>query len=123
MFCLDFVYTPIDEHLSLDEHIVPFKWKSSLKQYNPKKPKKWGYKIFVLSDYKGIAYNFKNYDGPLLAMPGNKDIGDSGNIVMQFASVIPKNQGHKLYFDNWFTSVNLEVEREKIGIHSLGTVR
>ena len=42
-----FQSTPIDEHLSLDEQIVPFKGKSSLKQYNPKKPKKWGYKIFV----------------------------------------------------------------------------
>ena len=56
-------------------------------------------------------------------MPGNKDIGASGNIVMQLDSVIPKNQGHKLYFYNWFTSINLQVELEKIGIHSLGTVR
>ena len=56
-------------------------------------------------------------------MPENKDIGSSGNIVMQLASVIPKNQDHKLYCDNWFTSVNLHVELEKIGIHSLGTVR
>ena len=56
-------------------------------------------------------------------MPGNKDIGASGNIVMQLASLIPKNQGHKLLFDNWFTSVNLQVQLEKIGIHSLGTVR
>ena len=118
-----FQRTPIDYHLSLDEQIVPFKGKSGLKQYNPKKPKKWRYKIFVLSDYKGIVYNFQIYDGPLLAMPGNKDIGTSGNIVMQLASVIPKNQGHKLCFDNWFTSVNLQVEPEKIGIHSLGTVR
>ena len=56
-------------------------------------------------------------------MPGNKEIGASVNIVMQLASVIPKNQGHKLYFDNWFTSVNLQVELKKIVIHSLGTVR
>ena len=55
-------------------------------------------------------------------MPGNKDIGASGNIGMQVASVIPKNQGHKWYFDNWFTSVNLQVELEKIGIHRLGIV-
>ena len=35
-----FQSTPIDEQLSLDEQIVPFKGKSSLKQYNPNKPKK-----------------------------------------------------------------------------------
>ncbi|XP_047116200.1 piggyBac transposable element-derived protein 3-like [Schistocerca piceifrons] len=30
---------------------------------------------------------------------------------------------HKLYFDNWFTGVRLEVELGKMGIQSLGTVR
>ena len=55
-------------------------------------------------------------------MQGNKDIGASGNIVMQVASVIPKKQDHILYVDNWFTSVNMQVGLEKIGIHSLGTV-
>ena len=58
-----------------------------------------------------------------MAMPDNKDICASGNIVMQLASVNSKNQGHKLYFDNWFTSINLQVELENIGIHSLGTLR
>ena len=105
--------TPIDEHLSIDEQIAPFKGKSSMKQYNPTKPKKWRYKIFVLSDYKGIVYNSQIYDGSRLAMPGNKDIGASGNLVMQLASELLKNQCHKLYLDNWFTGVNLQVELEK----------
>ena len=33
------------EKLCIDERIVPFKGKSGLKQYNPQKPKKWGYKL------------------------------------------------------------------------------
>ncbi|XP_059160673.1 piggyBac transposable element-derived protein 3-like [Physella acuta] len=33
---------PKSEMLSIDEQIVPFKGRSSLKQYNAKKPKKWG---------------------------------------------------------------------------------
>ena len=31
---------PFEEHLAVDEQIIPFKGKSSLKQYNPKKPHK-----------------------------------------------------------------------------------
>ena len=34
--------------------MVPFKGKSYLKQYNPQKPKKWDYKIYVLSGIDGI---------------------------------------------------------------------
>lgn len=36
---------------------------------------------------------------------------------------MPRNHFHKVYFDNWFTSIQLQVELEKIGILSLGTVR
>ena len=34
-----------------------------------------------------------------------------------------RHMNHKVYFDNWFSSVNLLVELEKMGIHPLGTVR
>jgi len=39
---------PMEEHISVDEQIVPFKGRSCLRQYNPKKPHKWGYKLWVL---------------------------------------------------------------------------
>ena len=38
------------ENLSLDESLIKFKKRSSLKQYNPMKPIKRGYKIWCLSD-------------------------------------------------------------------------
>ncbi|KAJ8928076.1 hypothetical protein NQ314_019390 [Rhamnusium bicolor] len=40
---------PKEEHLTIDDQIVPTKTRSSMKQYNPKKPHKWGFKVFVLS--------------------------------------------------------------------------
>lgn len=51
------------------------------------------------------------------------DIGASGNIILRLASIIPGNQSHKLFFDNWFTSVDLQTILQKRKIHCVGTVR
>lgn len=45
-----------------------------------------------------------------------QSVGVSGNVVIRLSEVIPKNQFHKLYFDNWFTSLQLAVELAKVGI-------
>ena len=34
-----------------------------MKQYLPNKPKKWGFKLFVLCDTTGYAYKFDIYSG------------------------------------------------------------
>ncbi len=99
-----------------DEQIVPFKGKSSLKQYNPKKLKKWCYKICVMCDSAGIVYNFFIYTGTISAASTFPDIGASGNAVLQLAQIIPKNKNYLLYFDNWFCSIKLQVILAKIGI-------
>ena len=87
------------------------------------KPKHWGYKIFILADQHGIVDNFDVYTGSIQPWPGFPDIGVSGNIVLKLASVIPTNISHKLFFDNWFCSVDLQVLLEKEKIHSVGTMR
>ncbi|MGH0142404.1 UNVERIFIED_CONTAM: hypothetical protein FKN15_076157 [Acipenser sinensis] len=117
-----FKATPMDEMLCVDEQSVPFKGKSAMKQYNPKNPKRWGYKVFVLSDSNGILYNFDIYAGSISPVDGMPDIGASGNVVLQLASIIPDNLSYKIFFDNWFCSVDLPVALQK-KIHSLGTVR
>ncbi|XP_063921127.1 piggyBac transposable element-derived protein 3-like [Zophobas morio] len=109
--------------LCVDEQIVPYKGRSALKQYNPKKPNKWGYKIFVLCDSSGLVHNFEIYTGKILPTPGKEDIGASGNIVLRLASVIPQHKNYLLFFDNWFTSVKLLTSLQEDGIYSLGTVR
>ena len=50
-----------EEYNLVDEHITSTKLKSSLKQYLPKKPHKWVYKVFAHCEIKGIIYNFKVY--------------------------------------------------------------
>ena len=51
---------PQEVHLSVDEMMVPYKGKKAgnLRQYLNKKPKKWGFKFFVLSGVSGMVYDF-----------------------------------------------------------------
>lgn len=114
---------PQDQMLSVDEQIVPFKGRSSLKQYIPRKPYKWGYKIFVLCDTKGLVHSFDIFAGKTNPAPREPDIGGSGNIVLKLAQVVHGGVNHLLYFDNWFSSVNLLVALAKKGIPALGTVQ
>ncbi|KAH8027792.1 hypothetical protein HPB51_010306 [Rhipicephalus microplus] len=114
---------PKSQKLCVDEQLVPFKGRSSLKQYLPNKPKKWSYKLFLLCDERGIMYNFEVYTGKSLPQQGFPDIGASGNIVLQMASIVPRGLDYILYFDNWFCGVDLQVVLKKVGISSVGTVR
>jgi len=55
------------------------KARNILKQYMPNKPHMWGYKLFVLCDYKGYSYNLEVYTGQENNPKFNYiDIGDSG---------------------------------------------
>ena len=77
------------ENLSIDEQMVPFKARSRLKQYNPQKPKKLGYKRYVLTSPEGQICNFEVHTGAIEMFPGQRDLQASGNIVMHLLSCIP----------------------------------
>ena len=48
-----FISLKHEEIMCIDEQVVPFKGRSLLKQYNPQKPKKWGYKCYILASIDG----------------------------------------------------------------------
>ena len=48
---------------SVDESMVLFKDRSSLKQYNPMKPTKRSYKIWCRADMSGYVYELELYQG------------------------------------------------------------
>ena len=54
--------TPEEFH-SIDEQIIPFKGRHSSKQYIPKKPKPWGFKVWVRAGSSGYTYRFELYQG------------------------------------------------------------
>jgi len=116
---------PMEEHVSVDDQIVPFKGRSCLRQYNLKKPHKWGYKLWVLCGASGYAYDLEVYTGKSdnVVMDGEVDCGASGNVVVRLARSVPMGISHKLFFDNYFTSPDLQVYLAKQGIYCVDTVR
>lgn len=116
---------PKEEFLAVDEQIIPTKCRHELKQYNPAKPHKWGYKNQVLSGVSGFSYDFDIFAGDQsnIYPSGAPDLGVSSNVVSRLVNTVPRHVGHKIFFDNWFNSINLQVYLYKNGLLPLGTVR
>ncbi|CAG4938749.1 unnamed protein product [Parnassius apollo] len=114
-----------EEYLAVDEQIIPTKARHQLKQYNPAKPHKWGYKNQVLSGVSGFSYDFDIFAGDQSNIfPSDApDLGVSSNVVTRLTSTVPRNVNHKIFFDNWFNSIKLQVYLYKNGLLPLGTIR
>ena len=67
----------------------------------------------------GICYDFVFYTGKA----SKTEYGFCTNIVLELSETIPRLMNHKLFFDNYFTTIRLLVELKKLGILSVGTVR
>lgn len=116
---------PVEERLAVDEQMCSTKARHHLRMYMPAKPHKYGFKLFVLAGMTGYAYNFEVYTGQENAdiRDGEPNLGASGNVVLRLARIIPRGGNYKIYFDNYYTSVQLLVYLSTQGILSLGTVR
>ena len=106
-------YQP-DCSVSLDEGLMPFKGRLSMKVYNPKKPHKYGVKLYMLCESKsGYVINFITYAGFSSSLR---------NIV--FSLMEPYlNKGYHVYMDNFYNSVALAEELYANGTHCSGTMR
>ncbi|CAK1582202.1 unnamed protein product [Parnassius mnemosyne] len=115
---------PLEKQLRVDEQICSTKARNMLKRYNPKKPHKWGYKLYVLSGVSGFAYTIEIESGKEnVVRPDEPDLGASSNVVVRLSRMIPRHQNYRLYFDNYFTSLHLLEYLAKEGILGLGTIR
>ena len=84
----------------VDEQMIPFKGSSSLKQYMPNKPHKYGYKVFVLCNSKGIMHNFELYAGKISTPKNCVNLRASSNIAIKLAQAIPLDKNFLMYFEN-----------------------
>ena len=108
------------KHLAIDEQMVPYFGKNSLKQYIRGKPVKFGMKLWVLASSDGFPFDFEVYTGKEgIAQKGL--VGE--RVVMNFAEKIPNKRHHCLYTDNFFTSANLLSMTSSLELRHTGTVR
>lgn len=117
---------PREEHLAIDEQMIPTKARTSgIRQYNAKKPHKWGYLNYVLSGASGFSYDFDIFTGKHSSnIPENcPDLGATGNVVTRLLDSVPKHLNHKLFIDNWYTSLKLVAHLHSTGILTLGTIQ
>ena len=107
---------------SIDEQIIPAKTKRSggVRQCNPKKPHKWGFKNLVRAGKSGIIYDFFLYSGK--HSTGGESCSAEA-IVLKLSEGIPKHQNHLLFFDNWFSTMNLMLLLKSEGIFTTATFR
>ena len=67
--------------------MIPAKTKQSrICQYNPKEPKKWGFKLFVSAGQSRMIFDFFLYAGKDFA---NKTDCSAANVVLQLFEGIP----------------------------------
>lgn len=116
---------PTEENLCVDEAMIPFTGKFSVKQYVKGKPTPWGIKMFMLCGKSGQVYDFVIYQGSTTEVDNSvqKVYGHGASIVLKLAERIKNEKGHKLFFENFFSSYYLFQALSQKGICAAGTVR
>lgn len=114
-----------EEKQSIDEMIWPTKTRWRIRQYIPNKPHKWGLKIFARCGISGMIYDFFVYVGSKTSVDEDlaEKLGKSAAVVGTLCKTLPKNVGHKIYCDNYFTSPDLFMYLVSNGVYAVGTVR
>ena len=112
------VYTP-QMSVSVDEAMIRFKGRSTLKQYMPKKPIKRGIKVWALSDASnGYMSEFEVYTGK----KGDKVEKNLGSNVVKTLTQHMAHSHRHVYFDNYFNSISLLLDLLRNGLYGCGTI-
>ena len=105
----------LPEEENHSEQIIPTKSRTSLKQYLPNKPNKWGIKVWARCGVSDILYDFEVYTGKSNKAQDNPELLMGGNVVCCLTQSLPKKVNHKVFFDNFFSSVALMNHLKKDG--------
>lgn len=107
--------------VTVDEQLVPFRGRCKFLQYMPKKPAKYGLKIFWVCDAR-ITYAIDGiiYTGRQPGEDIQKNLGEK--IVMQLCSRF-RNTGRNITMDNFFTGVPFAQHLLEKDLTIVGTLR
>ena len=112
------LYNPHQE-VAVDEAMIKFTGRSTLKQYMPLKPVKRGIKVWALADsHNGYFHKFQVYTGE--EGSGEKQLGQ--RVVKDLTQHL-KGRNHHVFFDNFFTSEQLLSDLAEDNIFACGTAR
>ncbi|XP_037048078.1 piggyBac transposable element-derived protein 3-like [Bradysia coprophila] len=118
---------PLEEYLSIDEQMIPMRGRATkgVKQFVKNKPKiRWGIKNLVLCGKSGLAYDFICYQGSTTEFDQKmlSTFGSGATMVLHLANRI-EGVGHKLFFDNYFSTFPLFQILAQKKIYATGTIR
>lgn len=115
-------YYTLSEGVTIDEQLLPFRGRCSFKQYIPSKPACYGIKTFAMVDSLTFyTFNLETYLGKQPTADfevSNK----SKDVVLRLVQPI-RDSGRNVTADNWFTSLDLVEELEKLKLSYVGTIR
>ena len=113
------MYTPTRD-LSIDEQMIGTKARVIFIQYMPKKPKKFGIKLWALCEAKtGYCLQFQIYSG-------KSDTGQEHGLGYRVVFDLLRNyfyKGYRVFFDNFYTGLKLVTDLAAKSFYSCGTVR
>ena len=104
---------------SIDEAMVGFKGRNAMKQYMPMKPTKRGFKVWCCCSPNGLMNDCEVYEGST----GQKREGSLGTAVVLGLAKYIYDKGHHLFYDNYFSSVDLAQELLSHKTYCCGTAR
>ncbi|XP_029580542.1 piggyBac transposable element-derived protein 4-like, partial [Salmo trutta] len=105
--------------VTVDEQLVPFRGRCPFWKYMPRKPAKYGIKIWVTSDAQSsYAWKMQVYTGKLTS--GGLEKNQGTRVVLDVTDGL---RGHNVTCDNFFTSCELSQQLLKRKITIVGTVR
>ncbi|KAE8277658.1 hypothetical protein D5F01_LYC24345 [Larimichthys crocea] len=115
---LPMLFNP-DRDICVNEQLVPFKGRCRFRQYMPKKPAKYGLKIWATCDVKtSYAWRLQVYTGKEGGRPA--EINQGMRVVLEMMEGL---QGNVITCDNFFTSFGLSEELLRRKLALVGTIR
>ena len=97
-------------HQSIDEMMVPYKGTLfSIRQCVRGKIQPWRFKVRARCSKNGLLHDFDVYQEKGRGKK-KREFGVGGDVVVKICETLQKNVRHKIYADNFFTSMGL-IER------------
>lgn len=109
----------VSGNYSIDEQMIPFTGRCSLRQVVRNKPRPVGLKNFVIATSEGLMIDFEIYLGARTAFT-ERELGVGASVILHLAQAVPP--GSCLYFDRFFTSIPLIERLQHLNLHGTGTI-